>query len=1745
MIPRLSAVFVLVGFFLPRCARSAELDATPPEVSTLRPAANSTVREFTQLEVSFTEAVNGVSAADLLINGSPASNVYSVAPGQYVFEFSQPSAGSVILGWARDHGITDLAESPNPLVTDGSWLIALEPTHPKTGIIISEFLAVNNSGLRDEDGDASDWIELWNTNTVTVSLGGWFLTDDAAKLSKWRFPEITMEPNSYLVVFASGKNRTNSFNRLHTDFQLSSRGEFLALVNSETNIVSSFAPTYPQQQTDVSFGRDRLSTELVGPLKPPTPGAPNTSAGEGFAPEVTFSTEGGTFVHPFNLHLTTSDPDAEIRYVLVLGSTASGNTNGATSDSFRYTGPIPITTSTQVRVRTFKPGYLPGPPRSESYIQLDPSALDFSSDLPIVLIDNFGQGVIPTSGDQPAVMAVFEKDRETGRATLTSRPSVMSRIGLNVRGRGSQGYAKSSFAVEFWDEFNQDKDLEILGMPAESDWVLYGTLDTDPVLIHNPLAREMSNILGRQASRTRFVEVFVNTALGPIRYVNPTIGNYNGIYVIMEKIKQGPGRVNIASLQPEDTASNTVSGGYIFKSDDPVESDEYSFLGARQEIIMVYPGKRAILQPQRAPQLKYLREFYAGLSNSLFGVNWTNQVPGYSRFIDTDSWIDHLLVCVTTFNVDAIRLSGYFYKGRDKPLEMGPVWDYDRSLGSTDGRQFDPRRWRGTDGDGGTDYFNPPGPGPAHYWYGQLCRDIEFWQRYIDRYQSIRQGPYSISNLYGIIDRMIGELVQAQPRELAKWGALAPPRNINGLGQGTFATEVIWLKRWLSNRLDFMDTNFLARPQFSLQSGTVAAGTSLALVGPSKTNSEVYYTLDGTDPRARLGGLSSNAFLYKDSLTISTNTRIIARSFNGTHRNSTGANNPPLSSRWSGPISGTFVVNMPPLIVTEIMYHPDKVGSGDSLDAERYEYLELKNRGPSTIDLTGFRLTNGIAFLFSATNAITHLGPGEYAIIVKDLDAFRSRYPEVTNIVGEYTGNLSNDGNRITVLGPVGEEILDFRYQDQWAILTDGAGFSLVASNEDAPLDRWNTSAQWRASSRWRGSPGSSDPTPNSPAQVLVNEVLSYSENFLEDAVELFNPSQVAVNIGGWFLTDDFSNPTKYRIPSGTTISPGGYAVLREKQFNDPTLPNRFAFSRLGDEVFLFSGDGTNPTGYFHGFHFGSAQADVSFGRHVASTGQEQFVAQASRTFGQANAGPRIGPVVIQEVSYNPRTVLAGSNIIENIHGEYIVVSNLTDTAAPLFEAKSPGNTWIFQGGVEFAFPPNVVLDAHTALFVVGFDPKLDGSALEHFRLLIGVETPTRVLGPFRGHLGNEHDTIQLLKPSAPVLPPSPDAGLIPYVVVDRVGYSSSAPWPSIGSEHSGAIRRISPNAYGDDPSNWEVVVRPRPSIVQPPWSQNVRIGSNATFTVVAKGSGAFSYRWRKDGVDILGQTGSSLTISNVQFGDRGWYDVLVTDSTGSVLSPNAALSPLTPPLLVQQPEGVISPIGVPLKLTVSVTNTASLPLVYRWRRGSSVVNTVQSFSHSATYEVGRIQAANAGSYSVSVSNAALAGSSPILSRSVPVVTFVPPSNVVANIGDTATIRSTISPGPSNSVSLQWFFSGKPLTSETNMTLTLSNLKESDQGIYTLWLTNFLNGKAFWNAGLGLTTPIVLSEPNLKVDGTFGFLFQGIPYQNYQIQLSTNVSSPTNWVVVSSFPYTIGQTKVIDTTLTNNSTRFYKAVLKP
>jgi hypothetical protein len=609
------------------------------------------------------------------------------------------------------------------------------------------------------------------------------------------------------------------------------------------------------------------------------------------------------------------------------------------------------------------------------------------------------------------------------------------------------------------------------------------------------------------------------------------------------------------------------------------------------------------------------------------------------------------------------------------------------------------------------------------------------------------------------------------------------------------------MKRWYSNRLDFIDTNFLAKPVLSLPEGPVAGGTILSLT--ALPGSTIFYTLDGTDPRARGGNPTPGALTYSGPIPINANIRVVARARDLNHQNLTGANKPPLTSPWSGPAAATFVVQTPPLRITEIMYHPAPPPVGNTNDADNFEYLEVMNTGTASLNLAGFQLSGGI----DVTLTNLSLAASQRAVVVRDVVAFRSRYGDSALIAGVYTNNLANDGDHVVLRGPVLEPILDFTYDDDWYPITDGLGFSLAVVDENAPLTNWVLQTQWRPNGQLAGTPGDADLALPAFPVVRVNEVLAHTDLPLVDTVELWNAGPAAADVSGWLLSDKFDQPARFRILTNAVIPAGQYVCFDSANLH-PTTTNGFLLSELGDALYLFSADAnTNLTGYVHGFDFGASENGVSFGRYVTSVGEEHFVAQTAFTLGTNNAGPRVGPVVINEIMFWPPSVYSTNN---NNRDEFIELHNVTGTPVPLYDPQTTNqlglstNTWKVTGGVEFELPASVTLPAQGFLLLVGFDPVLQPGELAAFRSRYGLDASTTILGPYRGQLENTGEHVKLLKPGQPEPPESLRPGFVPDILVDAVHYLNLSPWPTNASASSNSLQRIAATRYGNDPINWQ-----------------------------------------------------------------------------------------------------------------------------------------------------------------------------------------------------------------------------------------------------------------------------------------------------------------------------------------------------
>jgi hypothetical protein len=265
----------------------------PPTIAAVTPLVGATVRTLTEITVLFNKPVQGVDAADLLVNNSPASSVEAITPSQYLFRFSPVATGAVEVRWANEHNIRDFDSTPR-YFPGGNWSYTLNRDFAEAGPYISEFMASNSRTLADEDGEYSDWIEIYNPGTAPLNLAGWSLTDSTNNLGKWEFPATNLAAGGFLVVFASEKDRRVPGEPLHTNFKLGAEGEYLALMKrGGEQMVSEFRPAFPPQVSDVSFGFAQLGNGPVFVASPngtyfirPTPGAANDGGEDAPGPAI-------------------------------------------------------------------------------------------------------------------------------------------------------------------------------------------------------------------------------------------------------------------------------------------------------------------------------------------------------------------------------------------------------------------------------------------------------------------------------------------------------------------------------------------------------------------------------------------------------------------------------------------------------------------------------------------------------------------------------------------------------------------------------------------------------------------------------------------------------------------------------------------------------------------------------------------------------------------------------------------------------------------------------------------------------------------------------------------------------------------------------------------------------------------------------------------------------------------------------------------------------------------------------------------------------------------------------------------------------------------------------------------------------------------------------------------------------------------------------------------------------------------
>jgi hypothetical protein len=748
---------------------------------------------------------------------------------------------------------------------------------------------------------------------------------------------------------------------------------------------------------------------------------------------------------------------------------------------------------------------------------------------------------------------------------------------------------------------------------------------------------------------------------------------------------------------------------------------------------------------------------------------------------------------------------------------------------------------------------------------------------------------------------------------------------------------------------------------------------------------------------------------------------------------------------------------------SEIMYNP--VGGAE------YEFVELVNTGNSALDLTGVRFVQGIDYTFGPTT----LGPRQYLVVVKNQALFASRYNTSTlNIApGIFGGRLDNAGETISLADSNGIIFLslDYGVTDPWPSEADGSGSSLEVKDPAAnPVDPSN----WRASPEANGSPGRAGG--DALGTVLVNEALSHTDPPLEDAIEVFNRTAQPIDIGGWFLSDSKADFKKWRIPDNTVVPAGGFRVFYEIDFNSNNLVSPFSLSSAnGDQIYLSAADvAGNLTGYRSFVEFDAAANGVSFGRYETSLGRD-FPALLARTFGAdnpatpaefragnglPNAAPRVGPVVINEIMYRPPDI-GGTN--DNSADEFVEVYNITDAPVALFDAAYPTNAWRLRGGADFDFPTNVTLPSHGYALIANFNPQTNATALAAFRALYGVPATVPVFGPYQGKLNNSGEEVKLTRPDAPGL--SGTNIVVPHILVDKVSYGDSHPWPA-GADGTGhSLQRRRPHDYGNDPVNWKAA---------PPTTGRANV------------PGAGYDDADQDGMADSFETANGFSTANTadaaQDADtdgKSNYEEFL-DGT----NPNDNASRLVAPSITVAPQPQTAAAGGAATFTVTANGTA--PLSYQWRFNGVAITG----GTNASLVLGNVQGSQAGEYSVVIHNAAgfviSAGAS--LTVSQPLVILAQPQSRITDRGNSVTF--TVFAAGTGTLRYQWRFGGADIGGATSASLTLNNVQPSDNGNYSVVVTDDNGSLTSADATLSvLSPPTILTQPRSQTNVAYTTVF--------------------------------------------------------
>jgi len=432
---------------------------------------------------------------------------------------------------------------------------------------------------------------------------------------------------------------------------------------------------------------------------------------------------------------------------------------------------------------------------------------DTKTNLPLLLIDTKGQ-TIPNEPKITAYLKVIDNGPGQLNGFLDDATDYEGSIGIELRGQSSQMFPKLGYGVELRTTAGADTNVSLLGMPAESDWVLSASY-SDKSMMRNAITYQLGREMGHWQPRVKYCEVYLN-------------GSYNGVYMLIEKIKRGTDRVDINKLKPDEITGDNLTGGYIVKVDkiDDLSASEYFYStpsvtypnAINYAFTYVTPKFDEIVTQQKS----YVQNYILTLQNTLNGSSFKDPVNGFRKYMDLNSFVDFQIINELTNNVDGFRFSTFFYKQKDSDggkLFAGPLWDFDLCYGNVnyDDNNLATDKWLYT-------RYGTGGNWSMHWWK-RLMEDPDYNHAFSTRWKALRAGPFSTDSIMADLDANVKNMGEAINRNFARWPILGQWVWPNYFVGATYLEEVNYLKTWMTNRLNWLDGNV------SLSTGELALGS--------------------------------------------------------------------------------------------------------------------------------------------------------------------------------------------------------------------------------------------------------------------------------------------------------------------------------------------------------------------------------------------------------------------------------------------------------------------------------------------------------------------------------------------------------------------------------------------------------------------------------------------------------------------------------------------------------------------------------------------------------------------------------------------------------------------------------------------------------------------------------------------------------------------------------------------------------